>query len=212
VSTCSTTILESLSSVPAATTQVVIARVKSSARSAGTVTTYEDVDGCWTKVMGPKLAYFGRRGVSLHRHEGDETSPEGIFSLGTLVYGIDPRVTTTLRYHHLVCGDWWDEQPGTKYYNRFVHVRCGSPPPFGAGSEPLWTEAPWYDSFITIGFNRHPVIQGRGSAIFLHVTGGGPTEGCVTVSHGYLDAILKWLSPPDHPEIVISTSANMSRW
>ena len=59
--------------------------------------------------------------------------------------------------------------PGSPTYNTFRHVACGARPPFGGGSEALWRISPQYRYFAVIEYNAHPVVPGRGSAIFLHV-------------------------------------------
>ena len=82
------------------------------------------------------------------------------------------------RYRHLGCGDWWDEDPTSARYNRFVVVPCGVTPGFAAGSEALWTETVVYPYFAVIEFNAHPIRRGRGapgSGIFLHSWEGAPT-------------------------------------
>jgi len=201
-----------LSSVPAPSTEVVVVVTARRASTTGRLSTYQRRDGCWTESLGPFLAYVGARGLSRTKHEGDGTTPEGLFALGSLAYGIAPRVTRTLRYHHLVCGDWWDEQSGTPDYNRFVHVACGARPPFGGDSEALWLATPYYDSFVVIEYNTAPVRPGRGSAIFLHDSTGAPTTGCVSVAAGHLDAVLRWLEPHERPVIVIATAGDLAQY
>ncbi len=72
-----------------------------------------------------------------------------MFEFGTTVYG-NSTVSPTLLYpyHHLVCGDWWDEQPGSPTYETFQHVACGTTPTYGGDSEALWTETQPYQHFI----------------------------------------------------------------
>ena len=42
------------------------------------------------------------------------------------IYGNEPDPGgLRYRYHRLVCGDWWDEDPYSPRYNHFVHVPCG---------------------------------------------------------------------------------------
>jgi L,D-peptidoglycan transpeptidase YkuD (ErfK/YbiS/YcfS/YnhG family) len=61
-----------------------------------------------------------------------------------------------------------------------------------------------------IDYNAHPVVAGRGSGIFLHVSAsGGPTLGCVSLPYSELVATLRWLRPPAKPLIAIGTAAKI---
>ena len=140
---------------------------------------------------------MGIAGLALHKHESDGKTPEGIFSLGSTVYGVRSRISSMLGYHHVVCGDWWDEQTGTAQYNQFVHVACGSQSPFGGSSEPLWAITPQYDYFLAIKYNASPIRQGLGS---------------VAISESSLTQIITWLNPKAHPMIVITTTSELPQW
>jgi L,D-peptidoglycan transpeptidase YkuD (ErfK/YbiS/YcfS/YnhG family) len=91
-------------------------------------------------------------------------------------------------------------------------VACGSTPPFGGASEALWTEAPAYEHLAVIEYNANPVVPGRGSGIFLHVSIGVPTDGCVSLPEPQLDLVLRWLRPSLHPLVVIGTAAEIRRF
>ena len=57
------------------------------------------------------------------RREGDHATPIGVFGIGATMYGNEPNPGGLhYAYHRLVCGDWWDEDPYSPQYNRFVHV------------------------------------------------------------------------------------------
>ena len=84
-------------------------------------------------------------------------------------------------YRRVVCGDWWVEDPASPYYNRFRHVRCGSSPPFRTTSEDMSRSPTAYRHLAVIAYNTDPVVPGRGSGIFLHVSTGRPTLGCVSL-------------------------------
>ena len=163
---------------------------------------------CWRETAGPWTAHVGRSGLSADRHEGDGTTPIGVFAFGPVLYGLDPKPAVSLAYHQLVCGDWWDEDPASPTYNRFRHVACGTKPPFGGASEALWMGASAYRKFAVVEFNASPVVPGRGSAIFLHDDTGGPTNGCVSLPAAELDAVLRWLDPASRPQIAISVAAS----
>jgi L,D-peptidoglycan transpeptidase YkuD (ErfK/YbiS/YcfS/YnhG family) len=155
------------------------------------------------RVAGPWPADVGRSGLSAGKVEGDGSTPIGTFSIGPTIYGIASNPGVAYSYHRVVCGDWWDEAPASPEYNHFVHVPCGTAPPFGGDSEALWKIEPQYDYFAVISYNSSPVIPGRGSAIFLHVSGSGSTAGCVSIATSQLLRTLRWLRPSEHPEIAI---------
>jgi L,D-peptidoglycan transpeptidase YkuD (ErfK/YbiS/YcfS/YnhG family) len=83
-------------------------------------------------------------------------------------------------------------------------VPCGERPNFGGLSEALWRTVPQYDYFAVVAYNRHPVVPGQGSAIFLHVSDGHPTTGCVSLPVPDLLRVLRALRPTQNPLIFIS--------
>jgi len=159
---------------------------------------------CFHRVAGPWQAELGAAGLSAHKREGDGATPTGTYRFGSTMYGIAPNPGVAFAYHRLVCGDWWDEDPRSAAYNRFVHVACGARPSFGGGSEALWRIAPQYRYFAVIDFNADPVVPGRGSAIFLHVSTGKPTAGCISLPERELVLALRWLRPGAEIRIGIS--------
>ncbi|MDX6665757.1 MAG: hypothetical protein QOG68_1963 [Solirubrobacteraceae bacterium] len=165
-------------------------RIQVTAPTVRSTTATLTVRECGKRVFGPWRARVGRNGLSARHREGDGTTPTGTFRVGPVVYGIDPDPGVSLRYHRLACGDWWDEDPGSRTYNTFRHVPCGTSPPFRGGSEALWRITPAYRLFAVIQYNAAPVVPGRGSAIFLHVDTGRPTNGCVSLPYNELQRLL----------------------
>ena len=171
--------------------------------TAASLELWQRTRGCWRRVAGPWRARVGRSGVAARHREGDGTTPAGSFAIGPTMYGVAADPGVRFRYHRLVCGDWWDEDPGSPGYNRFRHVACGKHPPFGGGSEALWTYTTAYRHFALIRYNDAPPVPGRGSAIFLHADTGGATNGCVSLPLPRLVRVLRWLRPAAHPRIAI---------
>jgi L,D-peptidoglycan transpeptidase YkuD (ErfK/YbiS/YcfS/YnhG family) len=167
---------------------------------------------CFVGAGGPWPAFIGSAGISSHHVEGDGTTPAGAYAIGPVMYGIDPDPGVAYPYHRLVCGDWWDEDSTSAQYNTFEHVPCGVRPTFGGASEPLWTEAPWYDFLAVIEYNTDPVVPGRGSGIFIHVSNGTPTTGCVALPEAELLELLRWLRPAARPLVVIGTAAEIEHY
>ena len=133
---------------------------------------------CWLAVDGPWTAHLGRNGVSATKREGDKTTPAGAFGIQPVMYGLGPNPGVRYRYHRIVCGDWWVEDVRSPFYNRFHHVPCGTKPPFRITSEDMSRSPISYRYLAVIDYNTHPIVPGRGSGIFLHVSASGdPTLG-----------------------------------
>lgn len=189
--------------VPAATHQVVTVDAASAGSTTATLRLWTRSGRCWRPVAGPWTAHVGRNGVSAHHREGDGTTPLGVFALDSTVYGIGPDPGVRYRYRRIACGDWWDGDPASPTYNTFRHLACGAEPPFAGGSEALWEQTVAYRWLIPIRYNADPPEPGRGSAIFLHVSTGGPTAGCVSLPEAQLVQTLRWLRPDARPRIAI---------
>jgi len=159
---------------------------------------------CWRLFAGPWPARVGRTGLSTHHREGDGTTPIGTFRFGSTIYGLGRDPATRTRFHAIHCGDWWDEDPSSPDYNTFRHVACGTAPAFGGGSEALWRQTTAYRYFAVIEYNTRPAVPGHGSAIFLHASTGGATNGCVSLPLDRLVRALRWLDPRLQPRIRIS--------
>ena len=169
--------------------------------------TYHLINGCWVASLHAVAARLGVNGLSANRREGDGTTPIGVFSIGSTMYGNAPNPGVHYPYVRLRCGSWWDEDSRSPRYNLFVQLHCGQRPPFnGARSEALWTEVAPYPSFAVIDFNEHRV-PGLGSGIFLHADTGSPTASCIALPLTDLDQVLAWLQPQDHPIIAIAVAA-----
>lgn len=174
-----------------------------------TLVLWERKGGCWQPAAGPWQARLGYGGLSDRKREGDGATPTGAYPLGPTVYGIAPNPGVRTAYHRLVCGDWWDEDPHSPGYNTFRHLPCGQAPPFGGDSEALWQATTGYQQFAVVEYNTHPVVSGRGSAIFLHDDLGHPTNGCISLPQEELLRLLRGLRPAAHPLIVIGTVAEI---
>lgn len=162
------------------------------APSARSTTAHLSLRECGRTVLGPWTARVGWGGLSAHRREGDGSTPLGTFRIDPVAYGLDPDPGLRLRYHRLVCGDWWDEDSSSPTYDEFRHVACGRAPPFGGGSEALWQATVAYRFFAVVEYNAARV-PGRGSGIFLHVDTGHATNGCVSLPRAALVRVLRWL-------------------
>ena len=90
-------------------------------------------------------------------------------------------------------------------------MRCGSLPPFRITSEDMSRSPTAYQHLAVIAYNTNPVVPGRGSGIFFHVSTGRPTLGCVSLPLPQLVSTLRWLQPAAAPLVAIGTAADLLR-
>jgi L,D-peptidoglycan transpeptidase YkuD (ErfK/YbiS/YcfS/YnhG family) len=194
--------------VPAATHQLIVVHAPTAGTSYATLETFARVDDAhpWEAGAAPMAARIGGNGFSAAKHEGDRTTPIGMFTIDPTMYGIDPNPGVHFAYHQLVPGDYWNENSSSPGYNTFVH---GADP--GGPSEALWTVTPQYRSFAVIQSNT-PATPGRGSGIFLHENGAGSTAGCVSLAHDELGRVLTWLRPEEQPRVVIAPDGSLGQF
>lgn len=113
----------------------------------------------------------------------------GSFPLRRLLYRADRlgAPATGLPAAPLSPNDGWCDDVADASYNRQVSL------PYPARAERLWRRDGLYDLIVVLGYNDHPVIPGKGSAVFLHAAKPGypPTQGCVAVARAELLQILE---------------------
>jgi L,D-peptidoglycan transpeptidase YkuD (ErfK/YbiS/YcfS/YnhG family) len=167
-------------------------------------TAYQRTATGWQQVFGPWLAHIGRNGFAPTgtKREGDGRTPSGSYGL-SFFFGVRGNPGVKFPYHD-VTGPWivWDDDSSSANYNEWIDTRTDS-----AGTSPEPMHVPGvYDYGAVIAYNtaRTP---GLGSAIFLHVSSGGSTAGCVSLPTSELLAVLRWLDPARAPRIVMGTTA-----
>jgi L,D-peptidoglycan transpeptidase YkuD (ErfK/YbiS/YcfS/YnhG family) len=211
VAACPGTLANQLASTGSAA-QLVTLVAASPSSTQGRLQLWRRRGGCWRALAGPWWAWLGQHGVSDQKREGDRTTPAGAFGFLPSMYGIAANPGVHYRYHRVVCGDWWVEDPRSPWYNRFRHVPCGSTPPFRVTSEDMSRSPTAYRHLAVIAYNTKPIVPGRGSGIFLHASTGRPTLGCVSLPLPRLLRVLRWLRPASSPLIVIGTRQQIARF
>ena len=123
---------------------------------------------------------IGRGGLRATKCEGDGATPIGRWSMRQAFYRADrmPRPPTRLPLRRLRPDDGWCDAVGDRNYNRWVRH------PYPASAEQMWRQDGLYDLVVVLAHNDCPRVQGRGSAIFMHVARPGwqPTAGCVALT------------------------------
>jgi L,D-peptidoglycan transpeptidase YkuD (ErfK/YbiS/YcfS/YnhG family) len=195
-----------LTTLPVTTTQVVIVHADRYDTTYATVETFQKTAGVWSTVFPPMQARIGYEGFSDTPAEGLSATPTGVYSFDETMYGVAPDPRFHYRYHQLVTGDYWDENPNSPSYNTFVH---GSNP--GGASEPLWRSPVAYSYLLVINYNV-PAVAGKGSGMFMHQSLGKPTQGCVGLPRTDLLKVLGWLDPAASPRIVMGPTSALNRY
>jgi L,D-peptidoglycan transpeptidase YkuD (ErfK/YbiS/YcfS/YnhG family) len=176
--------------------QLVIVTARSYHTTFAVLTGYQREGGRWRRVLGPWAARIGRGGFAPPggKREGDGRTPSGTFGF-PFFFGVLPNPGVRFRYRRIHAYDAWDDDPASPRYNEWVDTRRAS-----AGSNPEPMDVAAYDYGAVIGYNtaRTP---GLGSAIFLHVSIGTATAGCVTLPVRRLLTVLRWLDPARSPRI-----------
>ena len=123
---------------------------------------------------------IGKSGINASKHEGDLSTPKGVFKLGSLYYRKDrvgiPKCKINKKIIKKNIG--WCDDYKSKKYNRQITL------PSRFSAEKLFRKDRIYDLLIVIKYNFSPTIKKRGSAIFLHLSTKKykPTQGCIALS------------------------------
>ena len=121
---------------------------------------------------------IGKNGVKKHKVEGDDSTPKGIFRIGTLYYRKDRVVkpTTNLKTKVIKSNIGWCNDSINKFYNKEIKVQKK------IRYEKLYRKDHKYDYLIVINYNIKKILPGKGSAIFIHLTKNYyPTAGCIAL-------------------------------
>ena len=142
----------------------------------------------------------GRSGVcdAAEKREGDGRTPRGEWPIRAALIRPDRGFAPPARlpWRWLREDDGWSDDPRDPAYN--LPVRH----PHRWSAELLWREDGLYDAIVLLGHNDRPPVSGLGSAIFLHLRGDGPTEGCVALAREAMAALLARLAPSDLLRVV----------
>jgi L,D-peptidoglycan transpeptidase YkuD (ErfK/YbiS/YcfS/YnhG family) len=170
----------------------------------------------WTKRHGQwqrhLLARDGRIGYGglvapRKRHQGTGTTPLGTVGLIS-AFGRHPRADGwDLPYRRIRKGDYWVEDNGSRFYNRYRNKSQGGfrwwlPSSAENSSERLRDFRVPYEYSVVTGYN-HSQVRHRGAGIFLHVNGSGATAGCVSAPRAFMRQMMTRLDPDQHPVMAV---------
>ncbi|SBW11078.1 hypothetical protein KL86DPRO_70156 [uncultured delta proteobacterium] len=169
-------------------------------KAKATLRAFAKKDGTWREVFTAG-GFVGYAGIATAKKEGDGATPQGAFTLRR-AFGTAENPGTRLPYTAIDAGDVWVDDPASRHYNTMV--KRDAPGKDWGTAEDLAQETTAYKYAVVIEYNTAPVVNGAGSAIFLHCAVGRPTAGCVSVAEADMVRLLRFLEPGD--AIVIAAS------
>lgn len=181
-----------LGRVPTSVAQAITVTASGYGATTARLEAWTRTGGGWSRAFGPWTANLGYTGLAHPgaKREGDGHTPSGVYGFSYL-FGIEPDPGVHDTYRQVTGSyDVWDDDPSSPRYNEWVDTHSADA---GRSPEPM-DNPPSYLYGAVIGYNtaRTP---GLGSAIFLHVTKGGSTAGCVAIPEGDLVPLLRWMRP-----------------
>ena len=177
--------------------QAVVVSAAAFGQASATLTTWARTAGAWEQVHGPWPAHIGYAGFAPpgDKREGDGRTPSGTYGFD-FAFGIEPDPGVALPYRRVTGPSIvWDDVPSSPSYNLWVE---------GGVGEAMY-QSPVYDHGAVIAYNADRT-PGLGSAIFLHVSTGRATAGCVSLPVDRLVEVLRWIDPARSPVIIMGVT------
>jgi len=134
---------------------------------------------------------IGKNGIKKHKVEGDNSTPKGIFTIGTFYYRKDRVIKpfTNLKTKVIKPNIGWCNDSKKKSYNKEIKIKKK------VSHEKLFREDHKYDYLIVINYNIKRTLPGKGSAILIHLTKNyHPTAGCIALKKQDFIILLKLIN------------------
>jgi L,D-peptidoglycan transpeptidase YkuD (ErfK/YbiS/YcfS/YnhG family) len=209
--------------------QVIVVTAPSWRSSTGTLRAYErDGAGGWRLVVSATPARLGWSGMykADQRRQGTGKTPAGTFAIPR-AFGRLADPGTALPYRQFDRDDAWTYNPrDPATYNVFQDAPA-SWAGYGSYVERLWTYGKQYRYVAVLDYNlpKGPIRRGAdgirrvskpadtraGGGIFLHVSNGKSTAGCIAIPQSTMKAVLQWLDPSAKPVIVVGPTSAITR-
>jgi L,D-peptidoglycan transpeptidase YkuD (ErfK/YbiS/YcfS/YnhG family) len=204
--------------------QVVLVSANSWQSTVGTVQVFERNKNSWQATQKPVQAILGYGGLvpGNNRKQGTGKTPTGTYAF-TSAFGIKSDPGTKLNYVKVDKNDAWTYNPKFPSTYNIFQTANKDWSSYGNYVEILSTYRKQYNYVAVVDFNLPPgkITQGanginrtdqsantgQGGGIFLHVSNGTKTAGCVAIPEKAMKAILEWIDPDKNPVIVIQVES-----
>ena len=209
--------------------QVIVVTADDWSTSHATLRAYErDGEGGWRLVVDATPARLGWSGLykADQRRQGTGKTPAGTFGI-PWAFGRKADPGTELRYRQFDRDDAWTYNPTSpRTYNVFQDAPV-SWSSYGSYVEKLWSYGAQYNYVAVMDYNlpdgpirrgpdgirrvRQPADTRAGGGIFLHVSNGKATAGCIAIPEDTMRDVLRWLDPDRKPVIVVGPESAIGR-
>ena len=199
--------------------QAIVVTAKDWRTTVATLRAYERRDGRWVEVIGPTRAMLGAAGMipAKRRLQGTGETPAGTFAIPS-AFGRKADPGTALPYTRVDRDDTWPYWPKDPATYNLLQTAPIDTSRHGTYVEHLWDMGRQYDYVAVMDYNlprgeittgpdgvrraKTPADTRKGGGIFLHVSKGEPTAGCIAVNERTMRRILRWLDPSANPVII----------
>ena len=131
---------------------------------------------------------LGKAGIQKKIKEGDNITPRGTYKILSIYYRYDriKKIKCPIKKIKITKKIGWCDDLKSKYYNKQINL------PSKLSHETLYRKDNIYDIVCVINYNINPIIEGKGSAIFLHITKKKyqRTKGCIALKKNHLIKLL----------------------
>jgi L,D-peptidoglycan transpeptidase YkuD (ErfK/YbiS/YcfS/YnhG family) len=141
--------------------------------------------GKWQKQMSTD-GFVGQEGVSSNKKEGDRKAPTGAFKF-PFAFGTE-NPGTKMTFRQITSRSYWISNVNDPQYNTWQEKNWSPNVDERLSSYPFQ-----YKYAMAIDYNMDSPVPGDGSAIFLHVSNGTPTLGCVSVPESDMRYLMQQL-------------------
>ena len=184
-------------------------------------------DGTWAAVARDVPAFVGSRGIvpGNERRQSTGTTPAGTYAI-TSAFGRKSNPGTTLPYVQVDANDAWTYNPRVPATYNIFQTAPVSWASYGRYVERLQSMGRQYNYVAVLDYNlpsgtittdargirrtSEPADTRAGGGIFLHVSKGEPTAGCISISEGTMQRIMDWLDIAKKPVIVIGSASQLN--
>ena len=133
----------------------------------------------------------GKRGSTKNKKEGDNKTPKGLFSIGSLLYRKDryKKPHTKIKKIPIKKNMVWCNDSRNSKYNKLTKISKNF------SYEKIFRSDYKYDLIIPINYNSPFAIKNKGSAIFIHLTKNYKgTAGCIGIKKEDFLILLKLIN------------------